>query len=375
VHETTAGPALSAGELARVLDAVPLWVAHVDRSGRYRYVNETYATRLGLLPQEIVGRQISEVVGAPAYAVLAPLIARVLTGERVESEIAVPYPGTGPQTVRATLTPIFNAAGHVVGWDGVGENVTEARAAEAASRQTEQALREADRQKDEFLGMLAHELRNPLAPLLYAVANLTNRVTDEGSRRSLDIMGRQIRRLTRLVDDLMDVSRVSQGKITFTRTRLDLAVVIRHAVDAVRPSVERQQHALVVELPDNVFVNGDAERLGQIFENLLTNAVKYTPAAGRISVRLDTTPRMAAVTIADTGIGIAASLLPRIFDLFVQADSSLERSQGGLGIGLTLVDRLVRLHGGSVRAVSDGPGCGAEFVVQLPLAEPTPVAR
>jgi PAS domain S-box-containing protein len=256
------------------------------------------------------------------------------------------------------------------GADGLPHYLSGACVDVTERRQKEEALVEADRQKDEFLGMLAHELRNPLAPLVYAVASLEQRLPDEKSRKTLDVMSRQVSRISRLVDDLLDVSRVAQGKIALQMQPLDLAVVVRDAVDAVRPGIIERHQQLVLALDDQVMVSGDALRLGQVLVNLLNNAVKYTPEGGRISVSLVGESGAATIRVSDTGIGMSAEMLPRVFDLFVQADSSLTHSQGGLGIGLALVSRLTRLHGGTVTAHSDGPSRGSEFVIRLPLVAP-----
>lgn len=235
-------------------------------------------------------------------------------------------------------------------------------------RQKEDALREADRQKDEFLGMLAHELRNPLAPIAYSLALLERHADSDHNARPIEIISRQVQRMTRLVDDLLDVSRVTQGKISLRKERVDLSLIVQHAAEATRAVMDARQHRLEISVPDHpTFVLGDTARLGQIFENLLRNAAKYTPESGRVRIVLSQEGGEAVVGVRDTGIGIGAGALPRVFDLFMQADTSLDRAEGGLGIGLTLVDRLVRMHGGSVEARSAGAGKGSEFVVRLPL--------
>jgi PAS domain S-box-containing protein len=240
-------------------------------------------------------------------------------------------------------------------------------------RQKEEALRTADRQKDEFLGMLAHELRNPLAPMAYSAALLERHLKDPSAKRPLDVINRQVRRMTRIVDDLLDISRVTQGKVSLKHDTLDLAALVGEAVEASRSIMDARKHKLRVDVRNApLSVSGDAVRLGQVLENLLNNAAKYTPAGGEIVVTVRRDDSMAVVSVRDTGVGISAAMLPRIFDLFVQADTSLDRSEGGLGIGLTLVDRLARLHGGSVEVRSEGLGFGSEFIVRIPaLAAPS----
>jgi signal transduction histidine kinase len=230
--------------------------------------------------------------------------------------------------------------------------------------------REAVRQRDEFLAMLAHELRNPLAPILNAAQLMHQRgLDDPPMQRARDVIERQGRQLARLLDDLLDISRITRGKIELRRKPLDLAGVLTDAVQASRPLIERRRHALSVTLPRGpLVVDADPTRLAQVFANLLNNAAKYTEPGGRIWLTADREGDAAVVRVRDTGVGIAADLLPRVFDAFIQADHSLARTQGGLGIGLTLVRSLVQMHGGRVSAHSAGPRRGSEFTVRLPLA-------
>jgi PAS domain S-box-containing protein len=236
-------------------------------------------------------------------------------------------------------------------------------------------LREADRRKDEFLAMLAHELRNPLAPIRNAVEIFRAKGLETSELRwGADVIDRQVHQMTRLVDDLLDVSRITRGKIALRTERVDLGTVIQTAIEGSRPVLNKWGHQLSVSFPaEPVYLDGDATRLSQIIANLLNNAAKYTDIGGRISLKVETTAEHAVVSVKDNGIGIPPDALPQIFDLFAQVNQALERSEGGLGIGLTLVRRLVELHGGTVEALSDGPGKGSEFVVRLPL--PAPVAN
>jgi signal transduction histidine kinase len=234
----------------------------------------------------------------------------------------------------------------------------------------EEALKEADRHKDEFLAMLAHELRNPLAPIRNAVHLMKMRTIDDPQvGLSRDIIERQLSHLTRLVDDLLDVSRITRGKINLTRQRLEVGDLIDRAVETVEPAIQARRHRLSIEIMDRAHaVYGDPLRLTQAIANILGNAAKYTECGGHIDVRCRRRNRDIEVVVRDTGIGIAPEVLPRIFDLFTQLDHRMERSPSGLGIGLALVRRLVEMHGGSVTAHSEGPGCGSEFVVRLPLS-------
>jgi signal transduction histidine kinase/ActR/RegA family two-component response regulator len=232
-------------------------------------------------------------------------------------------------------------------------------------------LKDADRRKDEFLATLAHELRNPLAPIHNGLQLMRMAGRDTATvEQALTMMERQLGQLVRLVDDLLDVSRINQGKLELRKERIDLAAVLSSAVETSRPLIVRMGHDLEVVLPGQpVVVEADLTRLAQVFSNLLNNAAKYSERGGRITLTARRQGDDAVVSVRDTGIGIAADQLPRLFEMFSQVKSALERSQGGLGIGLSLVRRLVEMHGGQIVARSDGPGKGSEFVVRLPVSQ------
>jgi len=237
-----------------------------------------------------------------------------------------------------------------------------------ARKEAEEQLYQADRRKDEFLATLAHELRNPLAPLQNALKIMD--MSDDRARRqqAKDIMTRQLAQMIRLVDDLMDVSRITRNMIELKKDVLNLSEVMEYAIETSRPLMEERGHQFSVTLPSRpVYVDADMTRLAQIFSNLLNNAAKYTPNEGRISMSSEINGNTARVTIADNGIGIASSMQSRIFEMFTQADTSIERSYGGLGIGLTLVKNLLALHGGTIEVRSEGLGHGSAFTVSLPL--------
>jgi signal transduction histidine kinase/ActR/RegA family two-component response regulator len=231
-------------------------------------------------------------------------------------------------------------------------------------------LREAHRRKDEFLAILAHELRNPLAPIRNSLHILRLAGQDDPTvRRIGEMMERQVVQMVRLVDDLLEVSRITRGKIELRPERVDVATVVRSAGETSRPLIAAAGHHLSLELPpEPLLLEGDPVRLAQIFANLLNNAAEYSPAGGRIALTVQSEGAMVAVAVRDTGMGIPVDMLPRVFDLFTQVDLHAGQAQGGLGIGLTLVKTLVEMHGGKVEAHSDGPGRGSEFVVRLPLA-------
>jgi PAS domain S-box-containing protein len=236
--------------------------------------------------------------------------------------------------------------------------------------QAENALRESDRRKDEFLATLAHELRNPLAPIRNALELLDVENVDRNLLlEAQSVMKRQVGQLTRLVDDLLDVSRITRDKLDLRTEPIELATVIKEAVETSRPLIDAAGHALTLDLPaEEIFINADLARMSQVFSNLLNNSAKYTERGGKIEIAAWRDGAEIAVTVRDNGIGIACEELANVFDMFRQVDRSLERSQGGLGIGLTLVRRLVELHGGTVDAQSAGLGRGSEFTVRLPIA-------
>jgi PAS domain S-box-containing protein len=267
------------------------------------------------------------------------------------------------------MTALYDSAGKLRGFTKVTRDITERRRLEQELRQRLEDLAEADRQKNEFLAMLAHELRNPMAPMRNALHLMKMPgIDEEMAGQARGMMERQLDQLVRLVDDLLDISRIIRGKIELHKEVLDLTIAVMRAVETAQPVVEAQGHGLSIELPDKpIWVEADLIRLSQVIANLLTNAAKYTDRAGRISLAAETDNDEAVVRVQDSGIGIAQEMLPRIFDLFVQGDRSLARSQGGLGIGLTLVKRLVEMHSGSVSATSAGIGKGSEFVIRLPV--------
>jgi signal transduction histidine kinase/CheY-like chemotaxis protein len=237
-------------------------------------------------------------------------------------------------------------------------------------------LKEADRRKDEFLATLAHELRNPLAPIRNSL-HIMRLTTDTGAaEQARSMMERQLGQMVRLIDDLLDVSRITRGKLELRKERVELAAVVSMAVDTTRPLIEAAGHALTITLPpEPIYLDADPMRLAQVFSNLLNNAAKYMDRGGRLWLTAAPNGSDVVVSVRDAGIGIPAEALPAVFDMFIQLDHAREKSQGGLGIGLTLVKRLVEMHGGSVTAQSEGVGKGSEFIARLPIAERRQPAR
>lgn len=259
--------------------------------------------------------------------------------------------------------PVRDGDGRIVRWFGTNTDITD-------RLEIEEALREADRRKDDFLAVLAHELRNPLAPLSNGLAVMRHAAGDsQAVEQARGMMERQLGHMVHLVDDLLEVNRITRGLVELRRQRVDLGAVVRSAVETSRPAVDASRHTLDVALPElPVYVDADPTRLAQAFANLLHNSAKYTPPGGRIAITARGAGVTAELSVRDTGIGIAADTLPRVFDMFTQADRSLEKTQGGLGIGLTIAKRLVELHGGTITAASEGLGRGSEFTVRLPAA-------
>ncbi|MDR5739912.1 MULTISPECIES: response regulator [unclassified Caballeronia] len=276
----------------------------------------------------------------------------------------------GPRWVAERASQVRGADGRPVRIAGIVNDISERKAAEML-------LRDADRRKDEFLAMLAHELRNPLAPIRNAVDLLDPQRAPSVQHFATvrTIIDRQVRHLSRLVDDLLDVARITQGKITLRQETVDVAAAVEAAIETAQPALERKRHKLTTRLADApLYIVGDSVRIAQVFGNLLSNASKYSLEEGEIAIETAQFGDEVRIAVRDKGIGITADILPHIFDLFVQSETSLERSEGGLGIGLPLAKTLVELQGGRIEAHSAGPQQGSEFVVWLPLANEPPPA-
>jgi len=263
-------------------------------------------------------------------------------------------------------SPFSNIDGVVEGVFMIASDVTDQVLARNQVSQLRDAAEAANRAKDEFLAILGHELRNPLSPILTALHLMNLRGSDD-TQHERTIIERQVRHLTRLVDDLLDVSRIARGKVKLTREVVEIAEITARAIEMISPLLEQRRHALVVDIPKHgLAVAGDAIRLSQIVSNLVANAAKYTAPGGQITIAADGVDDEVVLQVRDNGVGIAAEVLPQVFDLFVQGQQSLDRSQGGLGLGLTIVRNLTEAHGGRVSAHSEGPGLGSQFVVRLP---------
>ena len=352
-----------------ILESMPAHVATVDRDGVIVQVNAAwndFARDNGGDPKRTgIGANYLEVCrraqgpySEGAQECLEGLQA-LIRGEREQFDLEYPCPGPGEprwfllRAVRMRGAEGMAVLSHI--------NIS-------AQKQAEADLRETNRRKDEFLAMLAHELRNPLAPIRNAVNVLRFKSAVADLERHCRIIDRQIAHMSRLLDELLDAARITSGKITLHKRPLLLSEVLIQALEVVTPLMEQRRQMLHVEPSEEPLrVEGDPDRLAQIFINLLSNASKYTGEEGSIWLTMQREGEEAVVSVRDTGVGIDAEMLPHVFDLFAQADKTLDRTQGGLGIGLTMVKELVAMHAGSIQAHSAGPGQGSEFVVRLPL--------
>ena len=348
---------------ARFMQHLPglAWVK--DSQGRYAYANDAAVKAFRHPRNDLYGKTDADLFPAKTAVQFQENDGRALASgagvqvvEALEQEDGIVH----HSIVSKFPIPGRDGGPAVVG--GVAIDITDLKRAE-------EALRETDRRKDEFLATLAHELRNPLAPIRNSLQILKMpRVDAQTVERSRDMMERQVHHLVRLVDDLLDVSRVMRGKIELRKEKVELATVVARAVETVQPLIEAQGHRFDISLPsESLPIDADPVRLAQVVGNLLTNAAKYTEPGGRIWLTAERDGDMAALRVRDNGIGIAPHMLPRIFELFVQVDHASTKAQGGLGIGLTLVKNLVEMHNGIVQAQSEGLGKGCEFVVRLPL--------
>lgn len=347
-------------------------IVTADKEGRIQEANAAYCEMLGYTMDELRAINRGDLT-PPAWRDFENRILkeRVLAGEdsgEYEKEYVRKDGRVFPVSVRAW--PVEDASGKVVGMRALVRDITERKRAE-------DALRAADRRKDEFLATLAHELRNPLTPIRNAVYLLREDVgVPDKKQRALDqlaMIDRQVDHLLRFVDDLFDVSRLAFSDIELKKARVDLVDILRQARESARPRIAAGRHDLLWKLPDApVFIDGDFTRLAQVFAGLLDNAAKYTAPEGVISLVAEIEKEFAVVTVRDSGAGVPPDMLPLIFERFTQVDRALGRSHGGAGIGLALGRSVVELHGGSIEAHSEGSGCGAAFIVRLPLSRTEP---
>ena len=369
-----------------VMDSLPHEIAVIDANGFIIAVNERWRRFAGDDGRHAIGGGVNYLDACRGAADSGDTNARdaleglerLLSGE--QAEFFMEYPCHSPERERwflmyAALAEAAARAAVVISHTDITERVR----AERRLRDATEQLIEADRRKDFFLAALAHELRNPLAPIRSSIHLLKLHAGPEGrsprDEKLLAMVDRQVDHLIRLVDDLLDVSRITRDKITLEKTDLDLAEILQASLDMARPSLERAGHRLEVETPrERIIVNGDRVRLTQVFTNLIDNAAKYTQPGGLISLKAALEDGQAVVTVRDTGMGIPKEMLDRIFELFIQVDTSHGRAQGGLGVGLSLVRTLLAMHGGSIEAQSEGLGHGSVFTVRLPAWQASPAS-
>ena len=355
-----------------VMNNVINGIVTIDEWGVVESFNSAAERLFGYQTKEVVGQNVKMLMGEPYHSEHDGYLANYLrTGQA--KVIGIGREVEARRKDGSAFLMDLGISEFLLGerryFTAVVRDITERKRLEEELRQLAADLSEADRRKDEFLATLAHELRNPLAPIrnglqLIKLAGGQEAIVEQA--RSM--MERQLMQMVRLVDDLMDVSRISRGKLELRKERVPLAAVLNSALETSRPLIEKMGHELTVTLPKQpLIVEADLTRLAQVFLNLLNNAAKYGDRGGHIQLNVERQGSDVVVMVKDNGIGIAADQLPRIFEMFTQVDRSLEKSQGGLGIGLTLVKRLVEMHGGRVEARSEGPGKGSEFIVRLPV--------
>jgi two-component system CheB/CheR fusion protein len=354
-------------QLAAVVESSDDAIIGMAPDGRVTSWNHAAARLLGHSADAILGESIEKIIPLELWEAEKATLARIVRGEHVDHYETVRVTREGraiPTSVR--LSPILDRAGAVIGISKIARDITE-------RKRVEEALQVADHRKDAFLATLAHELRNPLTPIRYATRLLEPGVPPQMASDAKKMIDRQLAQMAHLLDDLLDVSRVTRGVLEIDREQLDLREIIEGAVASVKPLAEAARQELTVSMPaDALSVSGDSVRFAQILGNLLHNATKYTPAGGHIAVSAAATGEEVIVRIKDNGVGIAPASLQTVFDLFVQVEAPGTRSAGGLGIGLSLARDLAKLHGGLIEAHSAGLGLGSEFVLRLPRAGEAP---
>jgi PAS domain S-box-containing protein len=370
------GRELAQARLAAIVESSDDAIVSKSLDGIVTSWNPAAERMFGWTSAEAVGRHITLIIPGERRAEEDEALSRIRRGEMVDHFDTIRVTKDGRLlNISLTISPIRDSTGRIVGASKIARDVTEKKRLEAELSEKLLELADSDRRKDEFLAMLGHELRNPLSAVRNSV--VTARLDPSRRDRALDIAYRQTDQLARLVDDLLDVARITRGRMTLRMETVRLGGVVERAVETTRDLVEARAHLLTLALPDEpLHVSGDPSRLEQVVVNLITNAAKYTEPGGRIEVMARREGEQAVLRVRDNGVGIAPEMLSRVFDLFAQAHRGPARVEGGLGIGLTVVQRLVELHGGRVEVTSEGLGRGAEFHVSfpcVPVADANPV--
>jgi PAS domain S-box-containing protein len=367
-----------------VVDQIPAGVIVAEApSGRTLLANERVRSILGYpaLPTHSIGDFAAYTAVHPdgrPFAAGEYALTRALAGEVIlDEEILLMHADGTRRTLSASAAPVYDGGGKIIAAVNAFSDISDRKREEEQRQQLLLREREAraeaevaNRSKDEFLAMLGHELRNPLAPIVTAL-HLMRLRGDETLQRERTIIERQVSHLVRLVDDLLDISRVTRGKVDLKRERIEMSEIVAKAIEMASPLIEQRQHQLAIDVPKGLILEADAVRMSQVVANLLNNAAKYTEAHGTITVTAGIEDGEIVLRVRDTGIGLSAEMLPRVFDLFVQEHQALDRAQGGLGLGLAIVRSLVELHGGRVEARSEGHGRGTELLIRLPPASTT----
>jgi len=356
----------------KIVSQAATGVVQLDTEGRITLVNERYCAMVGRSEAELLGLSVLEVTAPESRAATLDVVARLQAGA---NGVAVDKYYLRRDGSRMSATSSVNALrgprGEFEGLVAMVLDTTESKRAEETLRRLADDLAEADRHKTEFLATLAHELRNPLAPIRNGLSVM--RLSGDNPAavgKVREMMERQVGHMVHLIDDLLDIARISGGKLELKRQRCDLKTILASAVETSLPLIEAGQHELKVDLPDtSLALDADVTRIAQVVANLLNNAAKYTPPRGRIRLAVCRDGGEAVIAVSDTGVGIAKDALDSVFGMFSQIGRTVDRAQGGLGIGLSLVRRLVDMHGGTVSAASDGANAGSVFTVRLPLAD------
>jgi PAS domain S-box-containing protein len=356
-------PSFQLALLAAIVESSDDAIVSKTLEGRILSWNRGAARIFGYEAAEVIGKPITIIIPPELHAEERQILEKIGRGERIDHFDTTRVAKDGRRiAISLTVSPIRDPAGVIIGASKIARDISDRKRAE-------EALREADQRKDQFLALLAHELRNPLAAIRYALAAASKRVgTVKLHKRTEEVIERQVTHMTRLLEDLLDIARITRGALEIKKSSTELTYIIGTAIETARPMLKAKGHTLSLDLPkQSVPLEGDPIRLAQVFSNILINAAKFTNNGGQIALRAVREPEWLVVSVRDNGIGISAELMPRIFDLYSQGHAAFARDESGLGIGLSLVHGLVALHGGTIEARSDGPGKGSEFIIRLPL--------